>query len=127
MDTVKDFPPIRVFGTIGFILTMWLVDILGFQSNQNQFITSSVVSVILFLYTFTLPNCEILKSNEKKSLVDALGLKAFSLFKQKKMAIFFIFSMLLGVSLQITNSFANPLQHSPSLQMHSVFNMLTYL
>ena len=99
MDTVKDFPPIRVFGTIGFILTMWLVDILGFQSNQNQFITSSVVSVILFLYTFTLPNCEILKSNEKKSLVDALGLKAFSLFKQKKMAIFFIFSMLLGVSL----------------------------
>ena len=108
MDTVKDFPPIRVFGTIGFILTMWMVDILGFQSNQNQFITSSVVSVILFLYTFTLPNCEILKSNEKKSLVDALGLKAFSLFKQKKMAIFFIFSMLLGVSLQITNSCANP-------------------
>ena len=116
MDTVKDFPPIRVFGTIGFILTMWLVDILGFQSNQNQFITSSVVSVILFLYTFTLPNCEILKSNEKKSLVDALGLKAFSLFKQKKMAIFFIFSMLLGVSLQITNSFANPFLFSFAAQ-----------
>ena len=116
MDTVKDFPPIRVFGTIGFILTMWLVDILGFQSNQNQFITSSVVSVILFLYTFTLPNCEILKSNEKKSLVDAFGLKAFSLFKQKKMAIFFIFSMLLGVSLQITNSFANPFLFSFAAQ-----------
>lgn len=116
MDTVKDFPPIRVFGTIGFILTMWLVDILGFQSNQNQFVTSGVVSIILFLYTFTLPNCEISKSDEKKSLVDAFGLKAFSLFKQKKMAIFFIFSMLLGVSLQITNSFANPFLFSFAAQ-----------
>lgn len=41
-------------------------------------------------------------------MVDAFGLRAFALFKQKKMAIFFIFSMLLGVSLQITNGFANP-------------------
>ena len=116
MDIVKDFPPIRVFGTIGFISTMWLVDILGFQSNQNQFIASGVVSIILFLYTFTLPHCEISKDNEKKSLEDAFGLKAFSLFKQKKMAIFFIFSMLLGVSLQITNSFANPFLFSFAAQ-----------
>ncbi|MCR5076937.1 MAG: nucleoside permease [Prevotella sp.] len=108
MDTVKDFPPIRVFGTIGFILTMWLVDLLGFQSNQNQFVTSGVVSIILFLYTFTLPKCEVSKGGEQKSLIDALGLRAFTLFRQKKMAIFFVFSMLLGVSLQITNSFANP-------------------
>lgn len=108
MDTVKDFPPIRVFGTIGFILTMWLVDIMGFQSNQNQFVTSGVVSIILFFYTFTLPNCQVSRDVEKKSLVDAFGLRAFTLFRQKKMAIFFIFSMLLGVSLQITNSFANP-------------------
>ncbi|MBW4713857.1 MFS transporter [Prevotella denticola] len=108
MDTVKDFPPIRVFGTIGFILTMWLVDLLGFQSNQNQFVTSGAVSIILFLYAFTLPKCEVSKGTDKKSFVDAFGLRAFTLFKQKKMAIFFIFSMLLGVSLQITNGFANP-------------------
>ena len=113
MDTVKDFPPIRVFGTIGFIFTMLLVDI---QSNQNQFLTSGIVSIILFLYTFTLPSCEISVGNEKKSLVDAFGLKAFSLFKQKEMAIFFIFSMLLGVSLQITNSFANPFLFSFAAQ-----------
>lgn len=116
LDTVKDFPPIRVFGTMGFILTMWLVDILGFQSNQNQFITSAVASILLFLYTFTLPHCPISKSVEKKSFVDAFGLKAFALFKQKKMAIFFIFSMLLGVSLQITNSFANPFLFSFAAQ-----------
>ena len=108
MDTVKDFPPIRVFGTIGFICTMWFVDIMGFQDNQNQFITSGILSIILFLYTFTLPACPVSKGGEHKSLVDAFGLRAFSLFKQKKMAIFFIFSMLLGVSLQINNGFANP-------------------
>lgn len=68
---------------MGFILTMWLVDILGFQSNQSQFITSAVASILLFLYTFTLPHCPISKSVEKKSFVDAFGLKAFALFKQK--------------------------------------------
>lgn len=108
MDTVKHFPPIRVFGTIGFICTMWLVDVLGFQANQNQFVASAAVSLLLFLYTFTLPHCPVVKNGEKKSVADALGLRAFALLKQKKMAIFFCFSMLLGVSLQITNGFANP-------------------
>lgn len=108
MDTVKDFPPIRVFGTIGFIITMWVVDLMGFQANQNQFVVSGVLSVVLFLYTFSLPTCPIAVGGEKRSLADALGLKAFALFKRKDMAIFFIFSMLLGVSLQITNGFANP-------------------
>lgn len=108
MDTVKDFPPIRVFGTVGFILTMWLVDLMGFQANQNQFVTSGAVSILLFLYTFTLPKCPTSEMAERKSFVDAFGLKAFTLFKDSRMAIFFIFSMLLGVSLQITNSFANP-------------------
>lgn len=108
LDTVKDFPPIRVFGTVGFILTMWLVDIMGYQVDQNQFLVSGILSVVLFLYTFSLPACPVFGGKEKKSLVEAFGLKAFSLFKQKKMAIFFIFSMLLGVCLQITNGFANP-------------------
>lgn len=108
MDTVKHFPPIRVFGTIGFICMMWLVDMMGFQPNQNQFVASGAVSILLFLYTFTLPHCPVSKGGEKKSVADALGLRAFSLFKQKKMAIFFLFSMLLGVSLQITNGYANP-------------------
>ena len=108
MDTVKDFPPIRVFGTVGFILTMWFVDLMGFQIDQNQFIVSGALSIVLFLYTFTLPACPVSTSTEKKSLVEAFGLKAFTLFKQRKMAIFFIFSMLLGVCLQITNGFANP-------------------
>ena len=108
LDTVTDFPPIRVFGTVGFICTMWMVDLLGFQTNYNQFFTSGAISVLLFLYTFTLPKCPVGNQGEKKSLTDAFGLKAFALFKQRKMAIFFVFSAMLGVSLQITNGFATP-------------------
>lgn len=107
-DTIKSFPPIRIFGTIGFICTMLLIDALGFQSSYAQFFVSGSIGIVLAIYTFTLPDCGINKGCNKKSLIDAFGLRAFSLFKQKKMAIFFIFSMLLGVSLQITNGFANP-------------------
>lgn len=108
MDTVKHFPPIRVFGTVGFICAMLLTDALGFQTNAKQLAFSGIIGLVFCLYALTLPACAVNKSDEKKSLAEALGLKAFALFKQKKMAIFFIFSMLLGVSLQITNGFANP-------------------
>ena len=108
MDTVKDFPPIRVFGTVGFICSMWAVDLLGFQESPRQFIVSGLIGIVLAAYAFTLPHCPISHNTERKSVAEALGLQAFALFKQKRMAIFFIFSMLLGVSLQITNGFANP-------------------
>lgn len=108
MDSVKEFPPIRVFGTVGFICSMWFVDLMGFKSDYNQFFVSGALGVILFLYTFTLPKCPVTHGSERQSIVDAFGLRAFTLFRQKRMAIFFIFSMLLGVSLQITNGFATP-------------------
>ncbi|MBR4775638.1 MAG: MFS transporter [Bacteroidales bacterium] len=106
MDTVKDFPPIRVFGTIGFIAAMWIVDLTGFNITHQQLWLSAGISIALGLYSFTLPACPINKSSGG-SLVEKLGLKAFSLFKQKKMAIFFIFSALLGMALQVTNTFAD--------------------
>ena len=108
LDTVKHFPPIRIWGTIGFICAMWCCDLSGFQSTAWQFVQSAIIGVALGLYAFTMPQCPTNKSNSKKSFVEALGLNAFALFKQKKMALFFIFSILLGVSLQITNGFANP-------------------
>ena len=108
LDTIKAFPPIRTFGTIGFICSMWLVDLMGFQANYMQFFTCAVWGLLLALYANTLPGCPVSKGGARKSLVEALGLNAFLLFKQRKMAVFFIFSMLLGVSLQITNGFANP-------------------
>ena len=108
MDTVKDFPPIRVFGTVGFICAMWFVDLMGYKDTVMQFVTSGVLSIVLFLYSFTLTPCPLVPKEENKSMIDAFGLRAFTLFKHKDMAIFFVFSSLLGVSLQITNGFATP-------------------
>jgi len=108
MDTVKAFPPIRVFGTVGFICTMWLVDVIGYQTSAMQFVVSAIIGLVLGVYAFTLPNCPVSTDTKDKTLFQALGLDAFKLFKQRKMALFFIFSMFLGVSLQITNGFANP-------------------
>ena len=106
LDTIKHFPPIRVFGTVGFICSLLFVNFTQFQTNAWQLITSAVLSFILAAYSLTLPVCPVRKG-EKSSLSEMLGLKAFKLFRQKQMAIFFIFSMLLGVSLQITNSYGN--------------------
>lgn len=108
LDPVVAFPPIRIFGTVGFICSMLLTDVSGFQNDYTQFFSCAVFGIVLSAYALTLPACPVNRGSDRKSLVDALGLRAFALFKQKKMAIFFVFSMLLGVSLQITNGFANP-------------------
>jgi NHS family nucleoside permease-like MFS transporter len=123
LDTVKDFPPIRVLGTVGFIMTMWFVNCAvwedgtftmtladnghKFQYTYMQFFVSGVMSMILFAYSFTLPACK-LEKKEGLSLAESLGLNAFKLFKTRKMALFFIFSALLGMCLQVTNGFAGP-------------------
>ena len=124
LDTVKDFPPIRVLGTVGFIATMWFVNCAvwqdgsfsmtladsayKFQYTYMQFFVSGILSLVLLVYCFTLPECKVEKKEEKKSLAESLGLNAFKLFKRKQMALFFIFSALLGMCLQVTNGYAGP-------------------
>ena len=112
MDPVKEFPPIRVFGTVGFICSMLLTNFLSIggarmQETFYQLISSGILSLILCGYALTMPRCPIDKTKKSESLFDAFGLKAFELFKDSQFAIFFIFSMLLGASLQITNGYAN--------------------
>jgi len=123
LDTVKDFPPIRVLGTVGFIVTMWFVNCaaiddngFSFTLNENagkfqytymQFLVSGLLSIVLFLYCMVLPKCPIEKK-PARSLAETFGLDAFKLFKTRRMALFFIFSMLLGMSLQVTNGYATP-------------------
>jgi nucleoside transporter len=112
MDPVVAFPPIRVFGTVGFICSMLLTNFLSIggvrmQDSYTQLISSGILSLVLCAYALTMPACPVNKSEDKKSFVDAFGLKAFSLFKDGQFAIFFIFSMLLGAALQITNGYAN--------------------
>lgn len=111
LDVVKEYPPIRVFGTIGFIVAMWTVSLLHFETSAMQFYVASGASLIFGLYAFTLPKCEVSKAVNSKSFVEALGLKAFTLFKEPKMALFFVFSMMLGASLQLTNMYGDTFLH----------------
>lgn len=109
MDTIKEFPPIRVFGTVGFIVAELFVnfvkiDGVAIQSTYYQLFTCGIISIALAVYALTMPPCPVNRES-KGSIADSLGLSAFKLFKRKEMAVFFIFSMLLGVSLQITNSY----------------------
>lgn len=108
LDVVKDFPPIRVWGTVGFIFAMWFVDLNGWTANQNQLYLAAGVSIAYGLYAFTLPKCFPNKSSKEQSLKSSMGLDALHLLKEKRMAIFFLFSMLLGAALQITNTFGQP-------------------
>lgn len=144
-DTVRDFPPIRVFGTVGFIAAMWFVNFAGFgltgeqtvveagvetvrtvplaaQFTYMQLVVCGVVGLVLGLYAFTLPRCPLAPAaSGEKTLAQRLGLDAFVLFRQRKMALFFLFSMLLGVSLQITNGYATPYINSFAASSRSWF------
>lgn len=103
----KEFPPIRVWGTVGFVAALWTIDLLGFKASSSQFYVASIASVLLGLYAKTLPKCPPLGKVMEKSFLSVLGLNSFLLFKQPKMAIFFLFSMLLGASLQLTNAYGD--------------------
>lgn len=112
LEPISAFPPIRIWGTIGFICMMLVSNFTGFQNNYMQWYLSGFLGLLLGAYSMTLPVCPICKADGKKSIVEAMGLRAFALFKNPKMAVFFIFSMLLGVALQITNAYANPFIHA---------------
>jgi NHS family xanthosine MFS transporter len=112
MDVVKDYPPIRIWGTIGFIVALWVVSLTHNETSANQFYIAGIVSIVLGIYAFTLPKCPPMCKGEKgTSFTQALGLNAFELFKQQKFAIFFIFSMLLGAALQLTNAYGDTYIH----------------
>ncbi len=103
-NIVKAFPPIRFWGTIGFIAAMWVIDFAGWTKSPLQLYISAGAALLLGLYAFTMPACPPAKTQEKRGFISAMGLDAFVLFKNNKMLIFFIFSMLLGAALQITNA-----------------------
>ena len=123
-DVIKVFPPIRVWGTIGFIAAMWVTNLTGNKASANQFYIAAAVAVLLGIYSFSLPKCPPLKQTDKNSpLIEMLGLGAFKLFGSYKIALFFVFSMFLGGALQLTNmygdvflsEFANIPQYKDSL------------
>ena len=112
LDVVRDYPPIRVWGTIGFIAALWTVSLLGLETSAGQFYVAAGASLLLGLYAFSLPPCPPqLGKGDTRTLVDALGLTSFRLFKNRNMAIFFVFAMLLGAALQLTNAYGDTFLH----------------
>jgi NHS family xanthosine MFS transporter len=108
LNVQTDFPKIRVWGTIGFIAAMWLTNLSGSKASANQFYIAGVGAILLGIYAFSLPACHPQgKTNEKKSLAQQLGLDAFKLFGEYRMALFFIFSILLGAALQLSNMYGD--------------------
>jgi MFS transporter, NHS family, xanthosine permease len=107
-DVVKVFPPIRVWGTIGFIAAMWVTNLSGNKASSNMFLISAAASFVLGIYSFTLPKCPPQRLiSENATLTEKLGLNAFKLFANYKTALFFIFSMFLGGALQLTNMYGD--------------------
>jgi MFS transporter, NHS family, xanthosine permease len=105
LNPIQSFPPIRVWGTVGFIAAMWMVDLAGWTKSELQLYASAGGALVLGIYGFTLPKCPPAKTESKRRVVSALGLDAFVLFKRRQMLAFFVFAMLLGGALQITNAF----------------------
>lgn len=111
INIIKFFPSIRVWGTVGFVCAMWVIDFGHWTVSSFQFYVSAVASLLLGVYAFTLPECKPTKVNRDASLISYLGLNALVLFKRKIMVVFFIFAMLLGAALQITNTFGEAFLH----------------
>lgn len=111
IDIVKFFPAIRVWGTIGFIVAMWVIDLGQWTLSPVQMYVSATAGLLLGIYAFTMPAVPPSKVKKDGSFVSTFGLEAFVLFKRRKMAVFFIFAMLLGAALQITNTFGEPFIH----------------
>jgi NHS family xanthosine MFS transporter len=105
LSIVEKFPPIRVWGTVGFIVAMWTVDFAAWTKSALQLYVSAGAAAILGLYAFTMPKCPPVPATGRRSILSALGLDAFVLFRRTQMLVFFVFAVLLGAALQITNAF----------------------
>jgi NHS family xanthosine MFS transporter len=112
IDVVKEYPPIRTWGTVGFIVALWAVSLTHNETSANQFYIASAISLALGIYSFSLPKCPpLLNKANNKSFSSRLGLNAFALFKTPRFAIFFAFSLLLGAALQLTNAYGDTYIH----------------
>ncbi|MGI9220562.1 MAG: MFS transporter, partial [Woeseiaceae bacterium] len=111
MDVVKDYPPIRMWGTVGFVAALWTISLSQLEVSATQFYVASVASLALALFSLTIPRCPPLGKSAGGSWVENLGLQGFTLFKNSNMALFFLFVMLLGAALQITSAYSDTYLH----------------
>lgn len=111
-DVVTDYPPIRVWGTIGFIVALWVISLLHLETSGTQFHVAALAALVLGIYSFTLPACPpMFDRTRRRTLFDTLGFSGFALFRNPKMAVFLVFAMFLGAALQLTNAYGDTFLH----------------
>ncbi len=110
LDIVTDYPPVRVWGTVGFIVAMWTTSLLHLETSPGQFRVAGAAALLLGLYAFSLPPCPP-RDTRHATLAEALGLRAFALLRRYDMAVFFLFAMALGAALQLTNAYGDTFLH----------------
>lgn len=107
-DPGKQFPWIRVFGTIGWIVAGTLVGSMGIEKTASTFHIAAGASLLLGLFSFALPNTPPKDREANTSVAKALGAEAFVLFKSRPYLIFFISAVLICIPLAFYYGFANP-------------------
>lgn len=106
-DPGRQFPWIRVFGTLGWILAGQLISFLDLDTSGSTFYLAAASSAALGVLSFTLPNTPPKGKGQKTSFAAAIGLEAFVLFKDRSYSIFFISAILICIPLSFYYSFAN--------------------
>jgi nucleoside transporter len=107
-DPGKQFPWIRVFGTLGWIVAGFIIGQMGIEETNTTFLIAAAASAALGLFSFALPNTPPKAKGEKASFAKTLGADAFVLFKSKSYLIFFIAAILVCIPLSFYYGFANP-------------------
>lgn len=117
LDIINDYPIIRVWGTIGFVIALWTISLCGWEKSPIQFYVASAASLLLSLYSFSLPRCKPLQpssSSDEESAIsvsERCGVEAFQIFRSSTMCVFFLFTTLLGAALQLTNAYGDTFLH----------------
>lgn len=106
-DPGKQFPWIRVFGTIGWIVAGIIIGQMGIEKTNTTFMIAAAASAALGLFSFALPNTPP-KASANATVAQTLGKDAFVLFKSKSYLIFFIAAILVCIPLSFYYGFANP-------------------
>ena len=107
----KEFPPIRVLGTLGWIVAGFTIGWLAWEQNGNLDLTfkmAAIASAVLGVLSFTLPATPPVKKEEKTSITAILGLDALGLLKNRSYLLFFLSSIAICIPLAFYYSFTNP-------------------